>query len=152
MKFKVQQIDHVEVFVPNRHEAAEWYREILGLEILSDFEDWAKAAGGPLMLSSDGGSTKLALFEDQPRGNRPTAGHHRVAFRTGGKSFLRFLNRANDVPIFDDNGQPITANKPVDHGRAWSVYFCDPYGNRYEITTYDYDTISETVHQPLVLE
>ena len=60
VKFKVQQIDHVEVFVPDRGAAAKWYSEVFGLEILGDFGDWAKAPGGPLMLSSDGGS-KLAL-------------------------------------------------------------------------------------------
>jgi catechol 2,3-dioxygenase-like lactoylglutathione lyase family enzyme len=31
--FRVLQLDHVELFVPNRHEAAEWYQRVLGLEI-----------------------------------------------------------------------------------------------------------------------
>jgi catechol 2,3-dioxygenase-like lactoylglutathione lyase family enzyme len=28
-------IDHVELFVPDRHEAAAWYRSVLGLEVLT---------------------------------------------------------------------------------------------------------------------
>lgn len=36
--FKVQQIDHVELFVPDRYEAAKGYEQILGLEIIPEFE------------------------------------------------------------------------------------------------------------------
>jgi catechol 2,3-dioxygenase-like lactoylglutathione lyase family enzyme len=39
--FRVKQLDHVHVFVPDQYEAAAWYKEILGLEILSVYEDWA---------------------------------------------------------------------------------------------------------------
>ena len=35
--FRVLQLDHVELFVPDRHEAAEWYKRILGLEIMTPF-------------------------------------------------------------------------------------------------------------------
>ena len=31
--FRVLQIDHVELFVPDRHEAAGWYQRILGLDV-----------------------------------------------------------------------------------------------------------------------
>jgi catechol-2,3-dioxygenase len=37
--FRVEQIDHVEVFVPDQYEAAAWYRRVLGLEILVEYED-----------------------------------------------------------------------------------------------------------------
>jgi hypothetical protein len=60
--FRVLQLDHVEMFVPNRHEAAEWYKRVLGLEIVQECEFWAQDPQGPLMISSDCGSTKLALF------------------------------------------------------------------------------------------
>jgi catechol 2,3-dioxygenase-like lactoylglutathione lyase family enzyme len=36
--FRVLQIDHVELFVADRYEAAEWYRRILGLHIIPKFE------------------------------------------------------------------------------------------------------------------
>ena len=32
-EFSVDQIDHVELFVPDRYEAAKWYDEILGIKI-----------------------------------------------------------------------------------------------------------------------
>jgi catechol 2,3-dioxygenase-like lactoylglutathione lyase family enzyme len=69
--FSVLGIDHVEMFVPDRYEAAKWYDAILGLHILSDYEEWARDPGGPLMISSDNGNTKLALFTGEPPGERP---------------------------------------------------------------------------------
>ena len=72
VRFRVSQIDHVELFVPDRDEAAKWYEEVLGLTVLRGYEDWAKDPHGPLMISSDDGSTKLALFEGDPRGPTTT--------------------------------------------------------------------------------
>lgn len=135
------QIDHVELFVPDRYEAAKWYEAALGLKILREHDDWAAHPAGPLMISSDGGHTKLALFTGTPRGNRETAGHHRVAFRATGQQFLRFLDHLEQFPIFDEAEQRVTRRRVGDHGKAFSIYFCDPYGHRYEVTTYDYDYV-----------
>ena len=135
--FKVEQIDHVELFVPDRYTAARWYEQALGLRILPDYEHWA-GPGGPLMISSDGGDTKLALFEGEARGRRPTAGHHRVAFRVSGAGFLQFLEHVRETVVYSESGEAISQLSPVDHGKAFSVYFCDPYGNRFEVTSYDY--------------
>ncbi len=141
--FSVGSIDHVELFVPDRYEAADWYRRALGLEIMRNLEDWAAAEGGPLMISGDGGNTMLALFEGEPRGAREAAGHHRVAFRVDGPTFLRFLERLKRVPIFDEEGRESSSARVVDHDRAYSAYFCDPYGHRYEVTTYDYEEVAK---------
>jgi catechol 2,3-dioxygenase-like lactoylglutathione lyase family enzyme len=135
----VFQVDHVELFVPDRYEAAAWYQRVLGFEILTDYEPWAAAPGGPLMISSDGGSTKLALFEGQPQGSRATAGFHRVAFRVDADAFAACLRRLAESGITDERRQPITADSAVDHGQAVSVYFPDPYGHHLEVTTYDYE-------------
>jgi catechol 2,3-dioxygenase-like lactoylglutathione lyase family enzyme len=141
MAFRVQQIDHVELFVPDRYEAAKWYEQVLGLSVVPEFEPWA-TPGGPLMLSSDEGNTKLALFEGEPRGSRETAGHHRVAFRVNGAGFIEFLRGLEATALFNDKGERLTRRHVVDHDQAFSIYFCDPYGNRCEITSYDYATLS----------
>lgn len=140
--FRVQQIDHVELYVPDRYEAAEWCREVLGLEVVDGYEDWA-AGGGPLMVSSDGGATMLALFEGEPRGSREMVGFRRVAFRVDGPGFVRFLERSENVPALDEEGRKLTSRHVVDHGKAYSIYFLDPYGNRYEVTTYNYAYVSD---------
>src|SRR5688572_27893681 len=86
--FRVLQIDHVELFVPDREEAAAWYRRVLGLEVVPEYQAWAADRGGPLMISSDQGNTKLALFEGQLPGSRPIAGFDRVAFRVDAAGFI----------------------------------------------------------------
>jgi catechol 2,3-dioxygenase-like lactoylglutathione lyase family enzyme len=137
--FRVLQIDHVELFVPDRHEAARWYRQALGLEIVEAYRHWAEDPRGPLMISSDGGSTKLALFEGTPQGARATAGFHLVAFRVDAAGFVDFLRRVEDLGLNDHRGRPVASHSWVDHDKAYSIYFSDPYGHRLEITTYDYD-------------
>ena len=140
--FRVQQIDHVELFVPDLYQAARWYQKNLGLEVVAQFEHHAKSGTGPLFVSSDGGNTKLALFKGKPRGQRETAGHHLVAFRVDGEGFMKFLARAGEFPAFDDEGNETTELRAVDHGDSFSTYFCDPYGNRFEVTTYDHDSVA----------
>ena len=137
MSFRVAQIDHVELFVPDRHVAAAWYSEVLGLTPLSGAEKWAADPRGPLMISPDGGRTKLALFKGEPQGNRPTAGFHRVAFRVSGADFLIFLDRAEQLDL-GDGPLPV---RLMDHESAFSAYFADPYGHHLEVTTYDHEVV-----------
>lgn len=142
--FKVLQIDHVELFVPDRYDAARWYERVLGLQPVPGCEPWA-VAGGPLMISSDGGSTKLALFEGQPAASSPTAAFRRVAFRVTASGFAEFLRRLPDLALTNARGEPVTADSVVDHQQAYSIYFDDPYGHLLEVTTYEYDETSAMI-------
>lgn len=143
--FKVDQIDHVELFVPDRHEAARWYERTLGLVVLPQHEGWAANPEGPLMISSDGGRTMLALFQGEPRGDSPTAGFHLVAFRVDGPNFLSFLEHVKTNPVHDDEDGEVHSLTPKDHGKAFSVYFNDPWGHRLEVTTYEAGWVRERV-------
>jgi catechol 2,3-dioxygenase-like lactoylglutathione lyase family enzyme len=138
---KVGALDHVELFVPDRFEAASWYQRTLGLEIVEECRPWADNPQGPLMISSDGGVTKLALFTGTPQGARETSGFHRVAFVVDGQGFLAFLERLPALNLQDQQARPVRADAAVDHQQAYSIYFCDPYGHRLEVTTYDYDAV-----------
>ena len=131
-KFRVQQIDHVEFLVPDRREAAKWYDEMLGLVIVKEREFWADDPRGPLMISSDGGNTNLALFQGEAR-----AGPGVVAFRVDAQGFADFLSRLGYAALFDHDGKRVSSKDVVDHDGAYSIYFCDPYGHRLEVTTYD---------------
>ena len=137
--FQVIQIDHVELFVPDRYEAADWYGRVLGLRIVEEFEHWAANPRGPLMLATAAGGTKLALFEGAPQNTRPTAGFHRVAFLVGAEGFVAFLGRLDEEALTDDSGRRLTTDSVVDHQQAYSIYFSDPYGHRLELTTYDHE-------------
>ena len=145
--FKVDQIDHVELFVPDRREAARWYERTLGLSVLPQYEDWAEDPHGPLMISSDSGSTKLALFTGEPRRTRPTAGFHLVAFRVDGPGFLRFLEHVRTHSVHNDAGDEIHTLAPRDHGKAFSVYFNDPWGHHLEVTTYAAEWVRERLDE-----
>lgn len=126
-------LDHVEFFVPDRSEAAAWYARVLGCSPVPGTEHWAADPGGPLMVSPDGGRTKLALFAGEPQGKRPTAGFHRVAFRLDPVEWSSFVARASELGL-EEEGRPA---RLVEHTGARSVYFTDPYGHRLEVTTYD---------------
>jgi catechol 2,3-dioxygenase-like lactoylglutathione lyase family enzyme len=126
-------IDHVELYVPDRSRAAAWYAAVLGCEPMPGAESWAADPRGPLMISPDGGRTKLALFTGEPQGNRATAGFYRVAFRVSATEFLAFTARMD--------GFGIKEAREVDHGSAWSVYFADPSGYRLEVTTYEVEPV-----------
>ena len=137
--FRVLQIDHVELFVPDRYQAARWYERVLGLQVVSEYEMWA-AGDGPLMVSSDEGSTKLALFEGQPETSAgKNSGFHRVAFRVSADGFLAFLDRLPDLGLVDARARDVTADLVVDHDKSYSIYFVDPYGHLLEVTTYEYE-------------
>lgn len=131
--FRVDGIDHVALTVPDRHEAAEWYGDVLGLDSLDEYEMWADR-GGPLVVSSDGGRTMLALFD----GESGDSGPRHLAFRTDGAGFIEFLDRLGDLADVDAEGR----EDVVDHDLSFSVYFQDPYGHRFEVTTYDYDHVA----------
>ena len=135
-EFSVDQIDHVELFVPDRREAAAWYARVLGLTVVPEYEHWADDPKGPLMISSDSGSTKLALFEGRPQGDRETAGYHRVAFRVSEADFEVFLERLDELTLTDHRDRTVTRDLVADHGQAMSLYSNDPYGHRLELTTY----------------
>ena len=132
-------LDHVELFVPDRAQAAEWYARVFGCRPVPGSEHWAAHPQGPLMLSPDGGRTKLALFAGEPQGSRPTAGFHRVAFRLRGEEWLTFVARLPELGLAEADG----AARIVDHTGAWSVYFTDPFGHRLEVTTYEVDVVRQ---------
>ena len=125
--------------MPDRHQAGGWYRRVLGLEVVPEYEHWAEDPRGPLMISSDGGNTKLALFQGTPQRSRETAGFYRVAFQVDAAAFVSFVNRLPSLDLTDHGGQRVHARSVVDHRAAYSIYFSDPFGHRLELTTYEYD-------------
>jgi catechol 2,3-dioxygenase-like lactoylglutathione lyase family enzyme len=89
------------------------------------------------MITSDEGNTKSALFQGQPPQERSTAGFHRVAFRVGAGDFMEFINQVSLLGLRDQDGELVTPDMIVDHGKSFSIYFSDPYGHRLEVTTYE---------------
>ncbi len=139
--FRVEQIDHVELYVSDQYEAASWYKDILGFEVLHAYEHWV-SEGGPLIISCDGGPSKLALFKGEVHSSDRTSWYRRVAFRVDGPGFVEFLTRLEAHRVFEENAKQVTPKDVVDHTKAFSIYFCNPYGHPCEVTTYDYEYVS----------
>ncbi len=126
MKPKLKNIDHIHIFVTDRKAALEWYKNVLGLKPVKNLLFWSNT--GPLTIGNEEGSVYIALFKGEPNNNKSV-----VAFNTSGKEFINWYKKINDVA--DCNIEV------VDHSVSFSIYFQDPYGNPYEITSYDYEIL-----------
>jgi catechol-2,3-dioxygenase len=127
---ELDRIDHVHVFVADRAAAERWYGRVLGLERLEPLAFWA-GGGGPLTLANASGSIHLALFE------RPAAAgkcRSTIALGTSAEGLLAWRSQ-----LAAELGRTIEL---VDHDVSWSIYFDDPDGNPFEITTYDHEALA----------
>ena len=62
-------VDHVELFVPDRAVAAEWYARVLGCRSVPGTEQWAGDPRGPLMVSPDGGPDQAGAVPGRHAGS-----------------------------------------------------------------------------------
>lgn len=126
MGFELEGFDHIHIHVSNRMESEKWYKSVLGLYRTEGLELWTRDSG-PLMLQNQSGSIHLALFESRP------IQHTIVAFKTSATELLVCMKYLSSKAI---------EVEPIDHDISWSLYFQDPDGNPYEITTYEYELFS----------
>ncbi len=130
MTARLTGIDHIHVYVPDRAAAAAWFAQVLGFHIVESLRFWA-TAGGPLTIEDASGSIHLALFEKE----HPTPSTA-IAFGADSRNFLAWKR---------DLEQQGLLLRCSDHQVAWSLYFCDPNQNSYEITCYDYAAIAQAL-------
>lgn len=123
--------DHVEIFVPDRPLAEQWYADVLGFHAVSEFADWAEQ--GPLMIANTAGQM-IALFVGTAQGSDPIRGIRRLAFRAGAAEFADFVTTSSRW-----SSPPLGVADIQDHEKSISVYFRDPFGNPLEVTTYEHD-------------
>lgn len=132
-------IDHVHVEVADKATAISWYERVLGLTPHPEFAVWAEDPSGPTILVSEQGEPTLSLFQRDPV---PHSRDATIAFRIGRAGFDAFLRKLEGLGLRDRNGDPVRAGAVVDHDLSLSLYFCDPDGNRLELTTYEVDGAS----------
>ncbi|GAB5449470.1 MAG: hypothetical protein Gyms2KO_43430 [Gymnodinialimonas sp.] len=125
--------------VRDREVAAQWFAHVLGLRPHGALAAWAEDPMGPLILEAGDGAPALSLFA---RGCAAPSRDATVAFRVTGADFVEFRGRLGELQLRDARGERVTAESVVDHGASWSVYFCDPDGNRFEVTTYDLEEVA----------
>jgi catechol-2,3-dioxygenase len=119
-------VDHIHVFVQDRRAAEDWYSRVMGLSRSPGLEFWA-SDGGPLTLQDAADMVHIALFERARQANRAT-----VALRTSAAGLHAWRAHLAGFPEIEVTFE--------DHQVAVSIYFSDPDGNPYEITTYERET------------
>ena len=141
---RVQCLDHVHVQVTDREAAAAWFNRVLGLQIAQELRQWSHDPEGPLFLSDANAAPCLALFQ----GNvvSPAAGNHTIAFRVSGAEFIALVSRLDELQLSGAEGSMLSRDDIVDHQLSWSVYLLDPDGNRFELTTYEYEAVAEQLN------
>ena len=127
---ELERIDHIHVFVADRAAAEQWYGRVLGFARLPSLAFWA-TDGGPLTVGNASGSIHIALFERPPAAAKNRATIALAASADGLLAWQRHLASAlGKEPAL------------VDHEVSWSIYFEDPDGNPFEITTYEHAAIA----------
>jgi len=115
----LQKIDHIHLYADDRLALESWYQRVLGFQRVPELEIWMRD-GGPLTIHN--GGVHLALFE--PGGRVSTT----IALAVDRENYHQWLTTLREHGVsFND----------VDHDLSWSIYFKDPAGNPFEITTYD---------------
>lgn len=130
----LQNVDHIHVYVTNRDAAKTWYADVLNFKPIAHLEFWAINANEPLTIGNPEGTINLALFE---RATIPCRSV--IAFGATAEQFLAW--RAHLAQIFEKEIEIF------DHDVAWSLYFYDPDGNPFEITTHAYAEIASTLRK-----
>jgi catechol-2,3-dioxygenase len=120
-------IDHIHVYVTNRNKAEQWYADVMGLSRVVELESWA--ADGPLTLQNPSGTVHVALFEAPAQPCRSV-----IALSVGAAEFVAWRQH-----LVDKLKRPVEAE---DHQLSWSLYFADPDGNPWEITSYQHAVIA----------
>ena len=126
-------IDHIHVHVGNRNRAEQWYADVMGFRRMPELESWAD--GGPLMLQNSSGTVRIALFESPASTSRST-----TALVASPEEFVAWRRH-----LVEKLKRPV---EPEDHRLAWSLYFDDPDGNTWEITSYQHALVA-TMMQPV---
>lgn len=124
MPLSLTSIDHIHVYVPDIRQALRWYETTLNFRPDEKLRHWHKE-GGPLTLCN--GDMALALFERPDKGSG-----HTVAFRVSASAFIDAIGHLRHQKI---------SFTSADHRLTWSLYFSDPWGNPWEITTWDYHEV-----------
>lgn len=128
MRGELLDIDHIHVVVADREAALDWYARVLGLIPVETLRFWA-VDGGPMTIANPSQTVTLALFEGDSSETRPA-----IALRVDADGFRGWQKHLELILN--------TPPRLEDHRVSWSLYFADPDGNRFEITTYDYHELA----------
>ncbi len=114
-------IDHFHLYVADKQQAAQWYKQVMGFEVYQPLNLWDDATG-PLTIADSANTVHLALFK-----RRNQAPSTSLAFKTSKQGFVEWQQHLAALAI---------DVRVADHQVSESLYFSDPDGNMHEITYY----------------
>lgn len=110
---------HLSLFVRDPHELADWYCDILGMEVTARADQW-------VFLSFGVKHHDIALIQAPPGAQSSGLGLQHYGLEVEGDldEWRRLYGRllAKNVPVV----------KTTDHKIGFGIYFTDPEGNRFE--------------------
>src|SRR5262249_37270810 len=128
-----------------RERSAVWFERGLGLRREARLSAGASDPAGPLFLSTSEGNHCLALVQGDTEHN--PIGDHTVAFDVTVADFLKLVRELEILSLTDRGGSILTNDDVYDHQLSWSLYFLDPDGNRFELTSYEYEAIGARLNE-----
>lgn len=121
-------IDHAAISVRDLNRSTEFYTQVLGLKLTK--REYAKPG---IEFFLDCGDSLVGLIQGDP-----AQGEHPLTDKGVGGNHIGFRVRARDfdgaVEALKAHSVKITFMKKRE--KSWSVYFCDPDGNKLEITAW----------------
>jgi catechol 2,3-dioxygenase-like lactoylglutathione lyase family enzyme len=123
--FRLQRLDHVSLNVGDRPRSIDWYRDVLGLELMNEpgADDW------PAFMGRFGACVGLFQAQSPAAGRKAEAvGFRHLAFMVGREDLEHARAHFAELGV---------EFRFEDHGNAHSVYVRDPDGHTIELTTYE---------------
>ncbi|PKI15963.1 VOC family protein [Colwellia sp. 12G3] len=123
-KFSNMLLSHVELYIQDVISMEKFYTEYLGFVVT----DRGQGPNGMIFLSRNPKEHHQIVLNPQQSHRSIESPVDHISFRVESISDLRGFNSA--LKLAAD-----TSIQTVSHGSAWSIYFRDPEGNRFEIFT-----------------
>ncbi|WP_028534151.1 VOC family protein [Paludibacterium yongneupense] len=131
-------IDHIHIRVSDVTKAIAWYHRVLGLSADPRYKPLQDGEHAMTMMANPSGTVRLAVGQDAGTTALPGA----VAFVVNGQDFLDWIDQLAGERVASRDGQNIARDSVRDHQFFCSISFVDPFGNPFEIVSYDHTWLS----------